>query len=562
MVSIAPHTDDLVWVAANGYPIFDSTGSISEIVISLADITERRQAEQELRESEIKYRSLFDQSAEGVYLHDLTGQILDVNEMACVQSGYTREELLQMTVFDLLPKEAAPINMSVAEILRIWQEQQPEQNAIFEAIHQRKDRSTYPVNVSNSKINLAGQTLMLALTQDITERKQAEQEQERLQAQLMQAQKMESVGSLAGGVAHDFNNMLTVILGHTELALNATAPGEALHEDLTEVHKAAARSANLTRQLLAFARKQTIMPEVLDLNEVIEDMLKMLRRLIGEDIDLAWLPARNLWPVKVDPSQIDQIMANLCVNARDAIDGVGRVTIETGNVVLDDTYCDQHEEAMPGDYAMLSVTDSGSGMSPATMAMLFEPFFTTKEVGKGTGLGLPTVHGIVKQNNGHIDVSSELGSGTTFRVYLPRHAKDAAKRSEETRPAMLSRSRATILLVEDEPAILRMIRSGLERQGYTVLGAATPAEAISLAETYPHKIDLLLSDMVMPEMNGHEVASALRRIRPQVKLVFMSGYTSTIAMGDINLVDDAQFIQKPFAVHQLIAKLNEALGEP
>ncbi len=395
------------------------------------------------------------------------------------------------------------------------------------------------------------------LEMKIAERKEAEEGRKKLEEQYRQAQKMESVGRLAGGVAHDFNNMLGVILGHTEMALDEMDPADPFFSGLKEIHKAASRSADLTRQLLAFARKQTISPKVLDLNETIEGTLKMLRRLIGEDINLAWLPGASVLPVKVDPSQIDQILANLCVNARDAITDVGKVAIETGNATFDETYCAAHPGFMPGEYVLLAVSDDGCGMDKETLDMLFEPFFTTKK--EGTGLGLATVYGIVKQNDGFINVYSEPGDGTTIKLYLRRHM-GKAEQVEEERPAEpANRGNETILLAEDEPAILKLTTVMLERQGYTVLAASTPGEAIRLAEEHTGKIHLLMTDVVMPEMNGRELAKKLLRLYPDIRRLFMSGYTANV-IAHRGVVDEGvDFIQKPFAMQDLAAKVREVL---
>jgi len=393
---------------------------------------------------------------------------------------------------------------------------------------------------------------------DVTERKRAEGEKARLEAQLRQAQKMESVGRLAGGVAHDFNNMLGVILGHADLAMEQLGSAHPVRADLTEIQAAATRSAGLTRQLLAFARKQTIAPKVLDLNETVGGMLTMLRRLIGEDIDLAWHPGANLWPVKVDPSQIDQILTNLCINARDAIADVGKVTIETGNATLDEDYCAHHAGFVPGAYVRLVASDDGCGMDKDTQAHLFEPFFTTKEMGKGSGLGLATVYGIVKQNQGFINVYSEPGQGTTFSIYLPRHVGKAEQARTDGAAAAV-RGHETILLVEDEPAILKLATTMLERQGYAVLAASTPGEAIRLARKYGGAIHLLMTDVIMPEMNGRDLAKNLLNGDPHLKRLFMSGHAADV-IADRGVLDaGVSFIQKPFSVKELAAKVRETL---
>lgn len=388
---------------------------------------------------------------------------------------------------------------------------------------------------------------------------ESERKRQSLEAQLHQAQKMESVGRLAGGVAHDFNNMLSVIMGYTEMALARMDSNDPLREYLKEIYTASRRSADLTRQLLAFARKQTIAPRVLDLNDVVEGSLKMLRRLIGEDIDLAWMPGRDLWPINVDPSQIDQILANLCVNARDAIKSAGKIIIETGTRHFDQDYCADYADCVPGDYVLLTVSDDGCGMDEETQEHLFEPFFTTKGVGEGTGLGLATVYGIVKQNNGFVNVYSEPGQGSTFKIYLPRHKAAMEQMTTEDAADSYARGSETVLLVEDERSILTMARKMLEQLGYTVLTANTPSAALRLADDYQGEIHLLVTDLVMPEMNGRVLAERLHAIYPSVKILFMSGYSaSTIAHRGV-LEEGVHFIQKPFLKKDLAAKMRETL---
>ncbi|HEY5492287.1 MAG TPA: ATP-binding protein, partial [Gemmatimonadaceae bacterium] len=349
------------------------------------------------------------------------------------------------------------------------------------------------------------------------------------------------------------------ILGNVEFALEQVKPTDPVHADLEEIRGAAKRSVELTRQLLAFARKQTIAPKVLDLNETVTGMLKMLQRLIGEDIDLRWLPTAELWPVKIDPSQVDQILANLCVNARDAISGIGKLTIETGQRTFDQADCADRPEFMPGEYVMLGVSDDGSGMDQETLAHLFEPFFTTKPMGVGTGLGLATVYGIVRQNNGFIDAYSEPSHGTSFRIYLPRHVGKAERACLEEQRPDAPRGNETILLAEDEPGILALTAKMLERQGYTVLRAGTPGEAIRLAGEHAGEIHLLMTDVVMPEMNGRDLARKLLTLYPNLKRLFMSGYTADVIAHRGVLDDGVQFIQKPFSMDGLTSKVRLAL---
>ena len=397
----------------------------------------------------------------------------------------------------------------------------------------------------------------IGMVHDITGRKRAEEDRERLQGQLLQAQKMESIGRLAGGVAHDFNNMLSVILGHSEISLIRMAPAEPLRAHLEEIQKAAERSADLTCQLLAFARKQTVAPKVLDLNDAVAGMLKMLRRLIGEDLDLAWMPGENLQPVRIDPTQIDQMLVNLCINARDAITGEGKVTIETANVTLDDAYCTDQPGFVPGRYVMFAVSDNGIGMDKAILAHLFEPFFTTKR--QGTGMGLAMVYGIVKQNEGFINAYSEPGCGTTFKIYLPCSPAGTLTAPAEVPAPAAETGTETILLVEDEEMLLDLGKTMLEGLGYTVLAAMTSEEAIRLAQTNAAEIDLLVTDVVLQGINGRELSERIRAIRPDLKCLFMSGYTANVIAHRGVLDHGVQFIQKPFTINAFAAKIREAL---
>ncbi|MFO7885617.1 MAG: cache domain-containing protein [Desulfobacteraceae bacterium] len=402
-------------------------------------------------------------------------------------------------------------------------------------------------------------------------REKSEKEQRKLQEQLAQSQKMETVGRLAGGVAHDFNNMLGVILGRVEIMLDQVENTHYLHHDIIEIQQAAQRSADLTRQLLTFARKQVISPEPIDLNSTVKQMLKMLERLIGENITLNWKPAHSLWPVKMDRSQVDQILVNLCVNARQAITKVGRITIETKMTTWDAAQTPPFQDCEPGDYVQLVFSDNGCGMDDQTLGNLFEPFFTTRDVGQGTGLGLATVYGIVKQNNGCIMVDSEPDRGTTFTIYLPRYTgpdsrsepqpetAGAASQAAENLQAAVDRGHETILLVEDQVSILNMAKIMLERQGYKVLPAATPAEAMDLAETHPRDIHLMLTDVIMPEMNGRDLARKITALYPDIKLLFMSGYTADVIAHQGKLDNGVAFIQKPFSMADLTEKLRQIL---
>ncbi len=515
------------------------------------DITGSKRAEAERR----RLADIIERSLNEIFIFDSqTFTFRHANQGALKNLQYTLGEIVAMTPLDLKPQLSEATFRAMIEPL-LTDEQE---SLTFETVHRRADGSLYPVEVHLQLVNADDERLFLAVIFDITERKRAEEEREKLHTQLQQAQKMESVGRLAGGVAHDFNNMLSVILGHAELALMKLEPSQPFYSDLLEIHAAAERSADLTRQLLAFARKQAIAPKVLDLNETVEGMLKLLQRLIGEDIDLAWKGGTGVWPVKIDPSQLDQIMANLCVNARDAITGVGNITIETSNAHFDQNFCAEHAGFVAGEFAMLAVSDDGCGMGKDTLGKIFDPFFTTKEIGKGTGLGLATVYGIVNQNNGFINVYSEPGHGTTFKIYLPRHADaEVAVRERVYEPA--AGGDETILLVEDQPELLEMGKAILESFGYAVLPVGSPDDAIHLAEEYGGEIPLLITDVIMPKMNGCDLAQRLQAVYPNLSCLFMSGYTSDVITSRGVLGEGVHFIQKPFTMQGLAAKVREAL---
>jgi two-component system cell cycle sensor histidine kinase/response regulator CckA len=401
----------------------------------------------------------------------------------------------------------------------------------------------------------------LGILMDITERKRAEEDHVRLQMQLAQAQRLESVGRLAGGVAHDFNNMLAVILMRTEMAMRMSEPSSPLLRHLQEIDKTAKRSVELTRQLLGYARKQTIAPRPLDLNATVENMLSILHRLIGEEITLRWQPAPGLWTVQMDPSQVDQILANLCANARDAIDGVGHLIIKTENVMLDELYAIRHLALAPGAYVRLTVTDNGAGMSKETLRNVFEPFFTTKEQGKGTGLGLATVHGIVQQNGGHIEVYSEVGIGTTFAIYLPRVFDELPADALAVCSEPVRGNGETLLLVEDEDLVLEMATEVMEQLGYVVIPASTPATALAALAARSDPIDLLITDVIMPEMSGRELADRITAQYPQVNCLFMSGYPADFIANRGVLDPDVTFLQKPFSLDTLATMVRYALDK-
>ena len=516
-----------------------------------------REAEVALRVSEGKYRRLHESMTDGFVLVDMAGYILESNFSYEQMLGYSKEELQGLTYMDITP---AKWHAFEAEIIA-EQVLPHDTSEVYEKEYCDKQGRIFPVELKTFLVrNDQGQPeAMWAIVRDLTERKKAEKSRIELEGQLRQAQKLESIGRLAGGVAHDYNNMLSVILGYAELSLTKTTPGSVLHDNLSEILDAARRSAGITRQLLAFARKQTVEPQVLDLNLTVEGMLKILQRLIGEDLKLHWRPGEDLWSVHIDPSQVDQILANLCINARDAITTGGAIRIATENCTLDDEICRHHAGWRQGDYIRLTVSDTGCGMDTEIIDKIFEPFFTTKSPGQGTGLGLATVYGIVKQNLGMIDVTSKPGSGTTFTIYLPRHRADE-KKTMKTEASLTGGGGETILVVEDEAAILRLATHILGQEGYRVVTATSPSQALEIAGELDGPLHLLLTDVIMPEMNGSELERLLRPLRPQIKSLFMSGYTAgTIGERGI-LADGVNFLQKPFTAESLLVKVRQLLA--
>lgn len=540
-----------VWVAWTNRPVLDDLGKCIEIQCIGNDITGRKHAEEELLQSNERFKSLSDASLEGIMIHE-QGTILDANLAFLKLFGYD-------TLSELAGKNGLETILTSESRERIRQRIDHQETGTIEITCKRRDGATFTGETDSRPIKYLGRDARLVSCRDITERKRTEEENLKLNAQLVQAQKMESVGRLAGGVAHDFNNMLSAIQGHTELAMMNIPQSDPVYGDLKAIYTAARRSADLTRQLLAFARKQAVSPKVLDVNDTVTGMLKMLLRLLGEDISLAWIPGSGLWPAKVDPSQIDQILVNLCINARDAINGVGRITIETDNLSFDEDYCTAHPGSERGEYIMLAVTDNGCGMSKEVLDHLFEPFFTTKEIGKGTGLGLATVYGIIKQNKGFINVHSEEGNGTTIKVYLPKYKGEHKEIIQENIIETPMGKGETILVVEDEAIILDVTQAMLEKLKYNVLTAGSPGAAIKLVKAYPGEIHLLITDVVMPEMNGRELSTVLNEIKPEMKCLYASGYTANAIAHHGVLDEGVNFIPKPFSMHDLAVKTRDAL---
>jgi two-component system, cell cycle sensor histidine kinase and response regulator CckA len=520
------------------------------IQCNIRDITARKQTERSMAENDAKMRSILDYIGIGVTLISPEMTILEMNQRMrkwFPDVDVSREPICYQ-VFNDPPFQDICTTCPVVETFR-----DGGLHEITRQIMQAGERRDYRV-VSSPVRNDSGKvTAVIEMIEDITGRIS-------LEAQLLQAQKLESIGRLAGGVAHDYNNMLGVILGYAELAQTKLSPSDPVYRDLQEILKAGRRSVEITRQLLGFARKQTIDPKVIDLNDTVASILKMLGPLIGEDIDLVWLPGTDLSPVLLDPAQLDQIMANLCINARDAISGAGKITVETAMTTFDKAYCEAHKGFIPGDFACLTVSDNGCGMEKEIQKKIFDPFFTTKEAGQGTGLGLSTVYGIVKQNRGFINVYSEPAKGTIFRVYLHGHKSEPSRCFQESTNKATAGHGEIILVVEDDAGIQKLAKLMLEKLGYIVLTAGSAREALQISETRGHEIRLVITDVIMPEMNGRELADHLKVLEPELDILFMSGYTSDVISRLGILEEGIHFIEKPFSVASLAGKVQEVLG--
>ncbi len=523
--------------------------ALAEELAHQEEIAERKQVEAALRQSEERFAKAFLASPAAMSISRLSdGSFIDTNASYQRLFGYHRDELIGQSGVEVGIYTSPEQRATLVRMLH-------DQGAVHETDLMLRAKSGELRNVlfSAEMIELGGEACILVIIIDITDRK-------RLEAQFHQAQKMESIGQLAGSVAHDFNNLLTVISGYAELALRTLPPVAVAREDLQEIVKTAGRAAALTRQLLTFARKQIIEPQVLKLNDLIGEIDKLLRRLIGEDIDLVTLLSTDPGQVKVDPGQIEQVLVNLAVNARDAMPNGGKLTIETHNVVLDHNYTQQHLDVIPGPYVLVAVSDTGSGMDAETQGRIFEPFFTTKGPERGTGLGLATCYGIVKQHGGHIWVYSELQQGTTFKIYLPQTDASVMARAQLDAARDLPPGVETVLLAEDEPAVRALAARALREQGYTVLEAVDGAMALRLASEYiGTTIDLLLTDAVMPHIGGKELFDQLNVFYPNIKALFISGYTDDAIVHHGRLAPGVAFLQKPFSPSALVLKVREVL---
>jgi two-component system cell cycle sensor histidine kinase/response regulator CckA len=508
-----------------------------------------------------EFRAIFENASFGAALTDREGNAIRYNQAFANFLGYSLEEVQPLTHADYTYSEDWPLSLEKSKAMLSGEISEYR----IEKRYIRKDGAIVWGRLMRCRIGTPGSESAygLAIIEDITASKKAEEERQVLEGKLIQAQKIEAIGHLAGGVAHDFNNLLTVIDGYSQMLLQGLAEQDPSRPMIEEMRKATVRAAGLTRQLLAFSRKTVLAPRVLDLNDLVLNLEKMLRRLIGEDVRLTTVLASDLGMVKVDPGLLEQAIVNLSVNARDAMPTGGRLTIETQAVDLDPAYCTRHADLQPGPYLLLAVSDTGYGIDKSIQEHLFEPFFTTKQVGKGTGLGLAMVYGFVKQSGGHVAVYSEPGQGTTFKLYLPHIVAEKEAAADDPRPmekALMTGGSETILLVEDEEGVRSLIRTVLQSCGYKVLEASNGQEALEMARRHSAPIALLVTDVVMPEMTGAQTAEAILRVHPGAKVLFLSGYTDDAVVRHGVLEEKVEFLQKPFSPQRLATKVREVLG--
>ncbi|HVC09801.1 MAG TPA: PAS domain S-box protein [Elusimicrobiota bacterium] len=545
----------LFWESTVVTPIIGDDGKPVQYVVIRHDITARALMEQELRRSEENQMLAAEAAQLGIWSSDEKDGRVEWSPLARKIMGVGPEAPASYEAYMALihPDDREAVKREIERGFR--------ENGRFSNEHRVvwPDGSVHWVSTTGRAYTdeQGRPARTVGVVQDVTQAKTAQERLAQIELQLRQSQKMEGIGRLAGGIAHDFNNLLTAIGGYSRFLLDGLPAGDPMRDDVTEIMKAGERAGALTRQLLAFSRRQVLLPRVLDLNAVLADLEKMLKRIIGENIDFSFLPGADLGRVKADPGQIEQVVVNLAVNAKDAMPEGGRLVIETANVVLDGDYAGTHPGCAPGPYVMLAVSDTGCGMSDEVKSRIFEPFFTTKGQGKGTGLGLATVYGIVKQSRGSIYVYSEPGRGSTFKIYLPRTGE--AAENEIKRPgARAAGGSETILLVEDDALVHKFAARVLRQSGYAVLEARGPAEAIDICARSETPIDLMLTDVIMPQMHGYALAERLARLRPEMKVVFMSGYTEQLAL-DPALPQDVPFLQKPLAANAVLRKIRETL---
>ena len=530
---------------------------INELLGLRERVDKLKKLEKERKNAEALYFTRFpiDSAADTMVCVDHNARFIDVNDAFCRSVGYSREELLSMTVHDIDPDYSDEVWPE------FWKRLKQSGSLTFESCHRTRDGKVFPLEITANFFEYNGKEYHCGFARDITERKKAEEALKQTEDQLRQSQKMEAIGRLSGGIAHDFNNLLTVIKGYSQLTLMGLKEGDPLKRNIEEIQRSSDRAANLTRQLLAFSRRQILETKVLDLNSIIKDVDEMLHRIIGEDIELVTLLGGDLGRVKTDRGEIEQVLMNLGVNARDAMPNGGILTIETANVILDDEYACTHIDVKPGQYVMLSVSDTGYGMIPEVRERVFEPFFTTKEKGQGTGLGLSTVYGIVKQSGGNICIHSEPGHGTTFKIYLPQVDEPLDELGESPRIDGIPRGNETILIVEDDEAVRKLAVRVLEKQGYTVLEANQEYEALNFCKERKEPVHLILTDVVMPGMNGRQLIECLKEVRQDFKVLYMSGYTDDAIVHHGVLEMGVDFIRKPFTFEGLARRVREVLNK-
>ncbi|MEW6741410.1 MAG: PAS domain S-box protein [Planctomycetota bacterium] len=551
----------LVWGRVTLSLLRDDAGRPDAIVAIVEDISQRKQAEDALRASEERYRNVYDTAPLAFVVWDLEHRVTGWNNRAEEIFGWSRDEILGRNFFEfLIPEQARARVESVVSAIRRGE---VERNVVNDNLTKSGEILTCQWN-NSILYDSAGQPAgVMSLALDITAHKRAEEERQRLEAQLRRAQKMEAVGQFAGGVAHDFNNILTTILGHAELLRAELArlqgAGSPVPDSLQDIERSAQRAATLTRQLLVFSRRQVTQPEVLDLNDILRRMERLFQRVLSEDIRLTTMVASDLHRVVADSGQIEQVITNLVVNARDAMPRGGQLTLETRNVTLDDAYVATHGDARPGPHVVLAVSDTGEGMDAKTLEHMFEPFFTTKPVGEGTGLGLATAYGIVKQAGGHITVYSEPGRGSTFRVYLPAVDLPLSAPRPPPRDEEVSGGSETILVCEDDPAVRGLTTKLLQSAGYDVLAAESGEQALCLAAAHPRQVHLLVTDVIMPDMNGRKLAEALRERTPRLETLYVSGYTSNIIAHHGVLNGGVNLLEKPFRRATLLRRVRDLL---
>jgi len=551
-------------VACFGREPLDRDEGLQETLLSigaqLGRYLKHQQAEEAVRSSEARKAAILESALDAIITVQPDGAILEFNPAAERLFGHPRDRAIGQKMTELLVPEESRAAYGKSLPVSHRADGSPVGNRV-ELSLRRADGGLVPVELVMTRIRAEGAPLFTCYIRDLTERVQAEEALRRTEEQFRQAQKMEAIGRLAGGVAHDFNNLLTVINGYAQSLMGKLPQKDPSRGPVELIFKAGSRAATLTRQLLAFSRKQVLEPKIFNLNNAVAEISKMLQRMIGEDIALEVVPGKNLRLIKADPGRIEQVLMNLAVNARDAMPKGGKLTIETRNVTLDEAYARTRPEVKPGEYVLLAVSDTGCGMDEATRSRIFEPFFTTKEVGKGTGLGLATAYGIVKQSDGHIDVYSEPGRGSTFKVYLPATAdRETPAAAPPPRPAAPARGKGTVLLVEDEDMVRTLSSQILREQGYTVLEARHGKEALALSEKDLDAVQMMVTDVVMPEMDGRDLARRLLTRKPGMRVLYVSGYTETAVVRNGLLDADTVFLEKPFSPESLARKVHEVLS--